>query len=853
MRIYGTYKNINDDIISVDIISNKGDRVIEIGGSNATTHFSDDPIQIKSSVDDTFKTIIKSKCSIKLITKEFLGTELFASNARDIKVTIKKNSECIFAGFVVPCTYSQPYANEYESFTINCVDKLSTINNYNYNNITPDNYRDNKIHAANVSFASIIISILNKATVDHGLSGNIYYDNSRSIEDSTTSSFFTNLFANTVLFYGNEEDDIWSQDEVLDEILKYCTLNIKQVGSDFYIFDYNTIKLKNSVKWTNLINSSSKTVTITDKSLSVNDYSSSDTTVSIDDVFNRIQLKCEIEGIDELITSPLEDDSISSPYTNKNKYMTEYLQSKDNSVVSEKDRKINTWYYQYYSNNDWKLKFLQDTTVRDVDTLVQHDSNGTAINQNQIARTSSQYDLFPMICKFGKVKESDASDNSVSNKISMERYMVIRVNGTSPTEDNFSAASAATIAKWNNIVDKTGGIIQYNAAGSGSSLTPIDDSVTNYIVFKGTIALQPAIPKTLVNNNGQWIIDYPMVKCLYNNNATYPKDEGTQIEVLSSQILVPFLDYDEMKKSYQEYYGSWFYYRDEDDTDTISKIPILVCELKIGDKYCVETSESVFEWLTADEAASRDLNTTFALGIDPKLEDYLLETEFDIQTTKMANVDEDGTGIPIRKSDNLSGNISFKILSPSYTGWVQQIRRHPTAFRHTKWWTTNLPLMEFVETIFIKDFSCTIVSDDGGVNNFGDKDLIYMSNENIEYIKTKDDIKFQLNTQLNTTECLEKGVKNQINISSVFTSEEVPIRTIKDHNLNVEGKAEEVYINHYYDEYSQPKLLYETELHLNNNNCWNRYTENHLGKTFFPIEWNIDPTTDTVKCKLKQI
>jgi hypothetical protein len=62
--------------------------------------------------------------------------------------------------------------------------------------------------------------------------------------------------------------------------------------------------------------------------------------------------------------------------------------------------------------------------------------------------------------------------------------------------------------------------------------------------------------------------------------------------------LIPYLSYDNFKNKYSEYYGNWFYYKSQSDTDTISKIPLLFCELKIGNKYCVEVSENNFQWLT---------------------------------------------------------------------------------------------------------------------------------------------------------------------------------------------------------------------------------------------------------------
>lgn len=87
-----------------------------------------------------------------------------------------------------------------------------------------------------------------------------------------------------------------------------------------------------------------------------------------------------------------------------------------------------------------------------------------------------------------------------------------------------------------------------------------------------------------------------------------------------------------------------------DSTDKYSKLPILECELRIGSKYCVETvldvyGNSRFEWLTLEEIKARpDLTykdddgttkykTTMSLGINPKIGDFIIGQEHNLQNT----------------------------------------------------------------------------------------------------------------------------------------------------------------------------------------------------------------------------
>jgi hypothetical protein len=53
-------------------------------------------------------------------------------------------------------------------------------------------------------------------------------------------------------------------------------------------------------------------------------YKSDDTNISMSDVYNQIIVECNLEEQEELLQSPLEQDSIMSPYTNRNFYLREY-------------------------------------------------------------------------------------------------------------------------------------------------------------------------------------------------------------------------------------------------------------------------------------------------------------------------------------------------------------------------------------------------------------------------------------------------------------------------------------------------------------------------------------------------
>jgi hypothetical protein len=75
------------------------------------------------------------------------------------------------------------------------------------------------------------------------------------------------------------------------------------------------------------------------------------------------------------------------------------------------------------------------------------------------------------------------------------------------------------------------------------------------------------------------------------------------------------------------------------------------------------------------------------------------------------NLDAEGTAIPITKDDALSGAVIFRILGPVNLTWDNITRRHPTWFRHTKWYTNTKFVLAHLENIIIKNFECKIYSD----------------------------------------------------------------------------------------------------------------------------------------------
>ena len=147
--------------------------------------------------------------------------------------------------------------------------------------------------------------------------------------------------------------------------------------------------------------------------------------------------------------------------------------------------------------------------------------------------------------------------------------------------------------------------------------------------------------------------------------------------------------------------------------------------------------------------------TTFTIGFDPEIGQPIIGKEYELCNTVEGKYSEKtGTAIPIKKSDKLSGALEFKIIGIVGTQWDNITKRDPDFWHHTKWYHNYVNIMEHVSAIWIKDFKIETdgTNDKSAIGGTKNKDILYVSDEERKYIKTKDDIEFKINTALSNEE-----------------------------------------------------------------------------------------------------
>lgn len=877
MYIHGSFLSQQSDTITVHIVTgNDRTQTIEIGTEKADVYFSEDPAEIENEVNDTFDVLLRNSAKIRLLCGNLI-TNLFSTSCRDAVVNIYKNDTCIFAGFIEPQTLSQPYNDRWDELELNCIDALSALQYSKYKNVGALGviYAFVKAEAAQRSFYDIATEILQGVTEGLDILGNqnikFWYDGSKAVDAQTANRYqvFKQLSISDLLFLGDDESDVWQQDEVLEELLKYLNLHIVQDGFNFYIFSWESVKAApDKIIWHDIVANSTKTTAQQAVTIALANVADCDTTISIGDVYNQLLLTAKVEDIESVIESPLDDDLLVSPYINKQKYLTEYSSDGEgktaynafyamthNQKTTYGAGAITDWYVQVMRNKQWTFPMKGNT---DIDIVDYFGSEGT--NQHALPDWLGQAPG-AAIMALGSVKMNTANDdNSPTSKVNMTNYLVVSVNGNGiDNDENKTYPSVADIQK--NIPYAV-----YTGNKAGGVFSPPDEETTNYIVLSGKVILNPIMRQTNTYtklHNKEWhgglpiglkgneiYVWYQTVPSRNNGDGRYYTRQYWQAETPDKEV------------SWHEGADSGFYpYTGEgpeeyefkysavgDSTDTISKVAVLACMLVIGDKCVVETGTdgqtTDFVWQKykeRSECQSDDeyYQQCFTIGFDPKIGDKLVGTEFSIQNNidyKMG-IDAEGIAIPITKGDKISGQVRFMILGPVNATWDVITRRHPTFFRHTKWSSSSVPLLAHVSSILIKSFEVKVYSDNGLISNGNDdNDIIYMSDTKETFVNKKDDLEFKINSALTATECAQLGVSNTVKLSTPLNiSTGDGVLEVYDRNGNVKAKPEQIYVDSYYTEYHKPRIVMEQKLRDIDNvvSLFNHYRHEALGKEFF--------------------
>lgn len=928
MNIHGEFTNKKGHVVSVTVTSAIGTDDVEIGtersDANELWFDGDDIITTESGFNDSFDVVIGHSASINLQTIAYVPA-LFGKSYKDVKVNIDVDGVCAFNGFVDPNTYNQPYVDVYDDLELSCIDVLSSLQ-YSYfrNVISKDAYDKAVAEAGTTTFWELIKEALTAAagTLD-GYS--ILYDGSRksSATGAAADTVFKDYMVSDFVFLGDDEDDVSTYSDVLENVLKYLNLHIVQYGKTFYIFSWETVR-KGTAGWTTLYGTDTfpsdemGKVTV----LSQDNVEDDSAQIEVTEAFNKLSLTVSRKTIDELIESPLDD--LDSLYPHRQLYCTEYRShyldeflaflsrgSLPEYMLSQgtiKNAYWSDWYVLARSSRNW-IVGLNGQSIEEYAKC-----NLDFANKLTFLHGAA---LLSMGCVKYNDTDEDKKDNSPKSSLDMSDYLAIGVDvvddATFKDKSNFPLAV-------------------YAGSNGGAVLSPPDNDTVNYLVISGTMRLES---KTLQSATVGKLEDAPIgllhdykkamkdltyyvefgdnrYTILFNEREskghagcymayrwyketsgfgslmpedTNPLDLPDNFQILDypsgapmcSNGMRPPSEFDEPELEYE--YG-----KIEDrygKVDSIHKVHVLECMLVVGDKVLVEDMSSgngamgSLSWQPyksyeecrklhpddTDAAEDEYYAQTFNIGFNPAVGDHLLNEDHDIQTNFDFNIGIDadkGMAIPIRHKDHLQGKVDFKILGVVNTYYFDKITyRHRTWFRHEKYSENEINLMSRVRTVFVKDFSIKLYSDNTMTDNDGknDGDIVYTSDTDESYYSKKDDLEFKIHSAFTTAECYEQGLSPVAAITTVIESNSGDgclslVDTVTGDTL----KAEAEYVSEYYDELHVPRIVMTVNMqNADGITPWRHYHSEAMNKDFYVQSISENLSDGSVGLTMKEV
>ncbi len=906
MYVHGQFVNQKGDIVEVRILTNNDNTTTrEIGTKESGIYFTDDPIEITDEVNDVFDVLLSQSATISLLVADFVP-DFFQMNVLDAKVVILCGNKIVFAGYIEPQTYSQDFNEMYDELQLTCIDALSALQYAQYKGVTNSaNYTTAKCAAEQVTFRALLCDILNSVgegifiAEDGESSGkpNVYYDG--TVKTSTYTEVFANTSINELLFFDDDEDSIWTYEDVLTEMLRFLNLHIRQIGCSFYIFDWATCKdntmagdywyqlnVADDVATSQEHAASAKTITLVGSNVE-----DDDTQISVEDAYNQIQVNCDRAEIDELAISPLDEDSLVAPFPRRTLYCRELVAYPDDNDdysynkwtghmqprlaqmyngewMTDLDKFIiRDYYVQIYRSKYWTFRCYgygdaySSKDVYDVEDWMK-DEHALLDNVSCSPEEGLWPYIVPCIVKVSKSDKKHSINEEITKFDDETTYIVIPVRGY---DYYYSVTSADTWTVMNERcrgIEEMGGLIRCNAMSAGGSLAPSDDETTNYIVIEGKVLMQEtsySSYESYYGNNSPHKGSLPEHRLFttFNDPNQLPgnirsfDDRGRWLSVDGSDVNIlrtmHWFDPQGNRRDFDHYkfcfyppldaqkYLTFSYNENHDDWDTIDKVPVLDCMLKVGNKYCVETFEdytdstghkrtkSIMQWLTEEQCPTYTYTDytgtkktytkkTFSIGIDPEPGKRIIGETYDIANTLSVtdNIDAEGTAIPIKASDRLSGKVEFSIIGPSNGAWNEVYYRQIIGF--DIWRDNTRSVLDNCSAIYLSDFKIGVYSDNGKVTNGEDKDLIYMSDEDAAYrnIKECDDLK--INSALTSEECIALGVANQVCLSNPSNADGSALLSVYNKNHNTTAKPEQFYVDAYYNECHKPKIKMEQNM-----------------------------------------
>ena len=304
----------------------------ETMGKNTKITMGGNPCVISTASGKLFDPIKSRSCSLEFVTDTWYF-QLYEPKSRGTKVKVYEYDssypygvkKVIFKGYLTPAAYNQDWTY-LDTISLEAVDALSTTKDFDY-------VADGKYH----TFIDIILNILKDADYD----GNLYVPQTYTHinGESITGDVLDKILVSSANFI--DDDDArtpWKQYDVLFEIMQYLNWSMVPDGENVYCVDYRALGKNTPIVYSKYdIQSKSYVGTepLLDPSIvniNLDNTAAGTTSVSIDDVYNKIEISDNLYKIDEISPDIFDDGNHIS--------VTEEIQKKENTDNIESNKWI---------------------------------------------------------------------------------------------------------------------------------------------------------------------------------------------------------------------------------------------------------------------------------------------------------------------------------------------------------------------------------------------------------------------------------------------------------------------------------------------------------------------------------
>lgn len=836
--IYGIFKTLNNETISV-LITKAGSSSYQIGDDDTSQIcWTSNPITINVEDGDIDECLISKKCTINLYTKIDIYDNIFAVRPWDVQVTVineTRSNKILFKGYVIPMSYNMDYSQKWNEINIECTDYIGTLQNTQYLN---KDWTTAVVASGIKSFKSILLNIFNG------------YDVYFTYYDGHFNYIYNNLKkkCNDFVLCGEKEEDQKNCDYAANTILTYLGLKAIQNEDKIILFDPNHFT-NTDVRVYDLRNDVTVQYPIVGNDyIKYHDgYVNGQYDITIEPPITKLKVEVEREKVDSVLPDLFKDSTYMYPNAGRLLYLREFATNSADSLLTLLSHRDDEWPLNSIRDDDawtrrWYMQLLQnkDFVFYQKNGDVSHPSSQTRTLFKPLNGTDRQA---PVMIEFTVEDKVKKGADTTPPSFSTYETICIPING------NGSDDESDRYPKYDDLQTTNGCMIKYENLAD-VNYSPVDEDTTNWLIFDGKMGYSPREQTTFINyreNDGQdnrtdryettfsQIINSGRSRIINMNgfgNNKYSNftdistlfggtiktedrakyyaqltflDDGTEMQ--TRRPIFPFIENaDKQQKMYQYNYS-----QAGTDADKIAKFSTLYCSLQIGDKYLSETFEedvngvmqSVYEWTTTP--------SNFTLGFDPKIGDYIIGSMFDMQNnvTIDNNIKTKGMAVPIHKSDNLHGAMTFKVIAPVDAQWDEVTKKtkrflgFPTG---TKWKTTSHYILSHCSALWINKLSLSIESTQSTKKN--PKDLVYVSDNNLNYVKNEKSVSFELCTGLTSQEADLLNVENDIYTNIVYDENDNICTSILDYDEQSK-KAEEIFIQKWYDELSVIRKTYK--------------------------------------------